>query len=483
MLRSVRRQTYALDSAIGKGIVWGYQSSTASVVYSNDVGAILEDAYMRNLKMVHLGMTTLNVPFTVYIDKMTQSNNFSGEEFKVLRDVMLDKYTLDKIPQSSAKAPPIRRAKSYASPMVRGRPSQARPTPTASFVTGAAVSLPGQAQRVSPLLFGGGSSQYGQPTPSNAAHQPYFIPSPTSNSVSSARFTAPSSFKKPVSASPSFPMSTAAVKFPNRSLTRQPTSAVPKSGSVTNDRGFVSWISIQSWCFCFYFLTFSHSTRFRDEAKHLSGEYSHLICSPSAFSLSALEIVAQFVDSAVPSEGVRIKNKSRSISRAFPIAYRVHDFNVTGVPYLLRWPQVRLRVLWGCKRRPPSRDTTEEVQTHVPHGLHGGHVRKQRQSQCPYDCIWPLTPVFQQNGCLQCPTCKTIYGMKTGICPRGRMYYEKKSFPLPGHSDCGCIEITYHIVPGTQVGAAPLASRCTSLLAGTWASEPWQTVQNSRIPS
>lgn len=56
-----------------------------------------------------------------------------------------------------------------------------------------------------------------------------------------------------------------------------------------------------------------------------------------------------------------------------------------------------------------------------------------------------------QDGSLQCPTCKTIYGVKTGTQPPGKMEYHIIPHALPGHSDCKTIRIIYNIPPGVQV--------------------------------
>lgn len=52
---------------------------------------------------------------------------------------------------------------------------------------------------------------------------------------------------------------------------------------------------------------------------------------------------------------------------------------------------------------------------------------------------------------LQCPTCKTIYGVKTGNQPAGKMEYHVIPHSLPGHPDCKTIRIIYNIPPGIQV--------------------------------
>ncbi|KAM8879379.1 E3 ubiquitin-protein ligase DTX4-like isoform 4-T4 [Spinachia spinachia] len=51
---------------------------------------------------------------------------------------------------------------------------------------------------------------------------------------------------------------------------------------------------------------------------------------------------------------------------------------------------------------------------------------------------------------LQCPTCKTIYGVKTGNQPAGKMEYHVIPHSLPGHPDCKSIRVIYNIPPGLQ---------------------------------
>ncbi|XP_068021449.1 probable E3 ubiquitin-protein ligase DTX2 [Melanerpes formicivorus] len=65
-------------------------------------------------------------------------------------------------------------------------------------------------------------------------------------------------------------------------------------------------------------------------------------------------------------------------------------------------------------------------------------------------CLLAMYCNGTQDGSLQCPSCKTIYGEKTGTQPKGRM--EVSTFPqsLPGHRDCGTIQIVYHISRGIQ---------------------------------
>lgn len=62
----------------------------------------------------------------------------------------------------------------------------------------------------------------------------------------------------------------------------------------------------------------------------------------------------------------------------------------------------------------------------------------------------------KQDGSLQCPTCKTIYGEKTGTQPPGKMEYHVIPHCLPGYADSKTIRIVYDIPAGIQVRAARL---------------------------
>lgn len=62
-----------------------------------------------------------------------------------------------------------------------------------------------------------------------------------------------------------------------------------------------------------------------------------------------------------------------------------------------------------------------------------------------------LVVFSRQDGSLQCPSCKTIYGEKTGTQPKGKMEIYSIAQSLPGHPDCGTIQIIYSIPPGIQV--------------------------------
>ncbi|XP_005879209.1 PREDICTED: probable E3 ubiquitin-protein ligase DTX2 isoform X2 [Myotis brandtii] len=66
-------------------------------------------------------------------------------------------------------------------------------------------------------------------------------------------------------------------------------------------------------------------------------------------------------------------------------------------------------------------------------------------------CLLAMYCNGNKDGSLQCPSCKTIYGEKTGTQPRGKMEVFSFQVSLPGHEDCGTILIVYNIPHGIQV--------------------------------
>ncbi|XP_051514816.1 probable E3 ubiquitin-protein ligase DTX2 isoform X2 [Myxocyprinus asiaticus] len=65
-------------------------------------------------------------------------------------------------------------------------------------------------------------------------------------------------------------------------------------------------------------------------------------------------------------------------------------------------------------------------------------------------CMLAMYNNGTKDGSLQCPSCKTIYGEKTGTQPKGKMEIYSIPQSLPGHLDCGTIQIIYNIPPGIQ---------------------------------
>lgn len=106
---------------------------------------------------------------------------------------------------------------------------------------------------------------------------------------------------------------------------------------------------------------------------------------------------------------------------------------------------------------------TRTVWTPVPFPVPGGHVQQWQQGRQVGARRRPLlltallrtsSRVVSPLHSLQCPTCKTIYGVKTGNQPAGKMEYHVIPHSLPGHPDCKSIRVIYNIPPGLQVRTA-----------------------------
>lgn len=84
------------------------------------------------------------------------------------------------------------------------------------------------------------------------------------------------------------------------------------------------------------------------------------------------------------------------------------------------------------------------------HGSGGGGSKQ--GSRAGPEHLGTSPPAFPvQDGSLQCPTCKAIYGEKTGTQPPGKMEFHLIPHSLPGFADTQTIRIVYDIPTGIQV--------------------------------
>ncbi|XP_031426017.1 E3 ubiquitin-protein ligase DTX1 [Clupea harengus] len=65
-------------------------------------------------------------------------------------------------------------------------------------------------------------------------------------------------------------------------------------------------------------------------------------------------------------------------------------------------------------------------------------------------CLVAMYNNGNKDGSLQCPTCKAIYGEKTGTQPPGKMEYHVIPHSLPGYTEVKTIRIVYDIPAGIQ---------------------------------
>ncbi|TRY99516.1 hypothetical protein DNTS_020825 [Danionella cerebrum] len=130
-------------------------------------------------------------------------------------------------------------------------------------------------------------------------------------------------------------------------------------------------------------------------------------------------------------------------------------------------PEDVVKRYWQKVRNPPEEDCTICMETLTgPSGYKGPGVASisrgesvGRLVQCGHlyhlQCLVAMYNNGIKDGSLQCPTCKTIYGVKTGNQPAGKMEYHVIPHSLPGHPDCKTIRLIYNIPPGIQAPEHP----------------------------
>ncbi|XP_068594506.1 E3 ubiquitin-protein ligase DTX1 [Brachionichthys hirsutus] len=108
-----------------------------------------------------------------------------------------------------------------------------------------------------------------------------------------------------------------------------------------------------------------------------------------------------------------------------------------------------------CMERLGGSSGYEGVLQH--RGIKPGRVGKLGQCGHMYHllCLVAMYDNGNKDGSLQCPTCKSIYGEKTGTQPPGKMEYHVTPHCLPGHPDSKSIRIVYHIPAGIQTNEHP----------------------------
>ncbi|XP_008426723.1 putative E3 ubiquitin-protein ligase DTX2 isoform X2 [Poecilia reticulata] len=171
-------------------------------------------------------------------------------------------------------------------------------------------------------------------------------------------------------------------------------------------------------------------------APHLSG-------SPSANGLS------------VPSISVQL-NGSTSVSSALAApAQRSEDVIQRYMEVVADAPEEDCIICMEQLSNPSSYETPpseEGGQSIVPQAV-GKFIK------CGHTlhmlCMLAMYNNGTKDGSLQCPSCKTIYGEKTGTQPKGKMEIYSVAQSLPGHPDCGTIQIIYSIPPGIQAPEHP----------------------------
>ncbi|XP_047418423.1 E3 ubiquitin-protein ligase DTX1 isoform X3 [Sciurus carolinensis] len=113
-------------------------------------------------------------------------------------------------------------------------------------------------------------------------------------------------------------------------------------------------------------------------------------------------------------------------------------------------------------KNPPDEDCTICMERLVTASGYEGVLRRKgvrpelvgRLGRCGHMyhllCLVAMYSNGNKDGSLQCPTCKAIYGEKTGTQPPGKMEFHLIPHSLPGFADTQTIRIVYDIPTGIQ---------------------------------
>ncbi|XP_029375319.1 putative E3 ubiquitin-protein ligase DTX2 isoform X2 [Echeneis naucrates] len=153
---------------------------------------------------------------------------------------------------------------------------------------------------------------------------------------------------------------------------------------------------------------------------------------------------------SVPSISVQL-NGSTSVSSALAAsAQRPEEVIQRYMEVVAGVPDEDCIICMDQLSNPSGYETpsTEEGSQTIPPGTVGKFIK------CGHTlhmlCMLAMYNNGTKDGSLQCPSCKTIYGEKTGTQPKGKMEIYSIAQSLPGHPDCGTIQIIYSIPPGIQ---------------------------------
>ncbi|XP_036181655.1 E3 ubiquitin-protein ligase DTX4 isoform X2 [Myotis myotis] len=387
-LRPVRRNYYDPSSAPGKGVVWEWENDNGSwTPYDMEVGITIQQAYERQHPWIDL--TSIGFSYVIDFSTMGQINRQTHRQRRVRR-------RLDLI---------------Y--PMVTGTLPKAQSwpaSPGSAGSAGSAASPPGPPCSCPQCVLVMSVKAAGPPQPpaarknvppSGAVKLPPPPPGPGAKLLDST-----GTIRGPVKMAPSQPIQRQAASTPAGAAVGSPASPPGTNGKT----GRVALATLN-----------------RTNLQRLAMAQSRVL-----------------IASGVPTVPVKNLNGSSPVNPA-----------LAG-----KTPEEVLKKYLQKVRHPPDEDCTICMERlTAPSGYKGPQPTVKpdlvgKLSRCGHIyhiyCLVAMYNNGNKDGSLQCPTCKTIYGVKTGTQPPGKMEYHLIPHSLPGHPDCKTIRIIYSIPPGIQ---------------------------------
>ncbi|XP_030666715.1 E3 ubiquitin-protein ligase DTX4 isoform X3 [Nomascus leucogenys] len=386
-LRPVRRNYYDPSSAPGKGVVWEWENDNGSwTPYDMEVGITIQHAYEKQHPWIDL--TSIGFSYVIDFNTMGQINRQTQRQRRVRR-------RLDLIyPMVTGTLP-----KAQSWPVSPG-PAASPPMSPCSCPQCVLV------MSVKAAMVNGSTGPLQPPATSKNMPLPGVVKLPPP----------PGSGAKPLDSTGTIrgPLKTAPSQVIRRQASGMPTgTTVGSPASPPGPNGKTGRVAL--------------ATLNRTNLQRLAIAQSRVL-----------------IASGVPTVPVKNLNGSSPVNPA-----------LAG-----KTPEEVLKKYLQKVRHPPDEDCTICMERlTAPSGYKGPQPTVKpdlvgKLSRCGHIyhiyCLVAMYNNGNKDGSLQCPTCKTIYGVKTGTQPPGKMEYHLIPHSLPGHPDCKTIRIIYSIPPGIQ---------------------------------
>ncbi|XP_022086169.1 E3 ubiquitin-protein ligase DTX4-like isoform X2 [Acanthaster planci] len=456
-VRSIRRRTFQATSAPGKNIEWQWQDDYNWCPYDVDTSCIIEEAYQHPYGSIDLSTTPSCLPYELDLVAMTQQRSGTG--------------------------------------FVRNIRRMCLPVPGYPRITPAQCSSSASMESVEEDSHDGGSAALSRPTSLQAPPQPSSQPTATTAAPDDSN----SSQGSDCSTSASSSLGRAGKKHPGkRAASRKSVAATsgvratvawtsppdPNAAGTSSGSGGIGTRS-----------SLPRSVSVPATMAGVSGSANERPSVSSGAVISSSSTTSCLAAAAAAGRMTRSQSTPNSIiarpahaagARLSPVMTVPVKLHPTPIPIFSPPPISKgsIRPVEGIKPSKKKQKTTSLIRVDSPEDVMKKYVNKVKKipdEECPicYEklsegshytedtddvvlklsrcghlfhrgCLHAMYNSGPKDGSIQCPTCKTIYGVKHGNQPSGRMDYHIIPPSLQGFPDCGTIRIIYDIPPGTQ---------------------------------
>ncbi|XP_037014253.2 E3 ubiquitin-protein ligase DTX4 isoform X1 [Artibeus jamaicensis] len=440
-LRPVRRNYYDPSSAPGKGVVWEWENDNGSwTPYDMEVGITIQHAYEKQ----HPWIDLTSIGFSYVID-------FS---------------TMGQINRQTQRQRRVRRRLDLVYPMVTGTLPKAQSWPSSP---GSAASPPGPpcscpqcvlVMSVKAAVVSGSTGPLQPPAARKNMPPSGVVKLPPPPGPGAKPLDGTGTIRGPVKSAPSQPIQRQASSSPAGATAGPPTSppgANGKTGRVA--LATLNRTNLQRLAIAQSRVLIASGVP-TVPVKNLNGSSP---VNPALAGITGILMSAAGLPVCLtrpPKLVLHPPPVSKSEIKSIPGVSNTSRKTTKKQARKGKTPEEVLKKYLQKVRHPPDEDCTICMERlTAPSGYKGPQPAVKpdlvgKLSRCGHIyhiyCLVAMYNNGNKDGSLQCPTCKTIYGVKTGTQPPGKMEYHLIPHSLPGHPDCKTIRIIYSIPPGIQ---------------------------------